>query len=53
MHVDLLPITFLAVDYRCDEHQCVFGYEIPYTSFPSCVCCKIEFKCEGEGEEGE
>ena len=53
MHVDLLSITFLPVNNCGDQHQCVLGHEIPYASFPPCVCGQIKFECPGNGEEGK
>lgn len=53
MHVDLLSITFLPVNNCRDQHQSVLGYEIPYASFPPCLCCQIEFECPREGQEGK
>ena len=53
MHIDLLSIPLLPVNNRCYEYQCIPGNEVPYASFPACVCCKIKFECPGEGQEGK
>ena len=55
MHVDHLPISFLPAHDGCDEDECVFCYEIPYTSFVSGgvarVRLEVEFEGGGKGEE--
>ena len=52
MHIDLLPITFLPVDNRRHQHQCILGHEVPYASFPPRVCRHVEFESPGERQEG-
>ena len=53
MHINLLPITFLPVDNRRDEHECILGHEVPYASFPPRVCRHVEFESPRERQEGE
>ena len=55
MHVHHLPIPLTAPHDGGDEHERVFGDEIPDTSLVAlvmaCVCLEVEFQGGGEGQE--